>query len=371
MKMKSLDIIKIVFFCLFPFISSCREEMGEDPAHNAPVSDEISFDLEFATRAQGAEGLDLEDPEKYFEDGVSCVLISQRSGSVSLNFNENSSNCYKYIYYKNEAANWDSEYNFKSQRPLGWEKIKYNGQYGNGFGFGALFFPKGYTYTEKINADQSDPNEFQESDVLGSWHSTDNIGDRLRFRLYHLMCKLQIDLYLPVWDEETATGFNAGAVKDATTIGFRTDYAIEWGERSTEMPPYAKPSESADGEKIDIRMYRSSYDEDNVKVIDLTPYDIKEQQTDKVRKVSFEVLFPEQTVTGDFLRFKIARGAIEYNYVFNSANLRQNGIDFAIKAGEVTKLSLYMPRNDNDLVLIEAQLLKWNESKASFTITPD
>lgn len=354
-------------------LMSCQEDIKDD-ASLATKNDEIEFELAFASRATNPDN--LEDLSQYFyydeEEGKSsCILLSQRSTSLSLNFtnDESNTNCYRYSYYPNEQANWDEGYNFTSDQPLTWERILANGQFSNGYAFGVLYFPRDYDYVEEINPDQSDYNNYMESDILGAWHRTSRLYDRLRFRLNHLMCKLKINLYVPVFDEKQSNGYDVDEII-ASTIGFRTDYSIEWGDRITELPPIARPSAAVEGKSDDIIMYQGE-DPIDIEKFQLSNFNIVDLDFDHVKKYSFEVLFPEQTVKGDFLRFTFLQNKVEKHYVFNSAYLTQNANGFAFVAGEITQLELYLPRTDNKMVVLSAIINKWNEAKASFTITSE
>lgn len=343
----------------------CNEEKPTAPQSDGQ-SDEIDFILQIPTRA-GDDDNYLEDPNDYFTEGESTVLISQRTSNMGMSFNEGNSNCYKYVYYRNDEADWDNSFNFKSVRPLGWDKITANGQYGNSYAFGALFFPKSYEYIDRVNPDQSNAIDWAESDVMGAFHRAEE-GERLRFRLNHLMSRLHINLYVPVWDDKNSTGFNEGSVKEAVTISFRTDYTIEWGEVSSEIPPKASPSLTDEGETANIKMCLRDSIEKPFEM-DLSEFKIADLQKDVVRKYTFEVLFPEQNVNNNFLRFTLTRGNTEYNYVFGSAHYTNGTASF--RAGEITNLELYLPRTDIDLLLLDANIIKWNEANASFTITND
>lgn len=372
MKRFYTNIFAFLLFILFP---SCNDEnLNEDIKDLENKSSEIEFDLIFPTRTGEDEEStgDLEKPSDYFTPGESVLLVSQRSEKMSLSFEEGNPNCYKYVYYANNDANWDLGYNFNSDKPLKWETIESNGQYGaSGYAFGALFFPKDYKYTDRINSDQSQDNDFAESDVMGAYHVGSYLS-RLRFRLFHLMSKLRITLYVPVWDNEKGSGFNANAVKDAETISFRTDYAIEWSGESSEKAPTALPPENNDGIKSNIKIFLSSK-KDEEEELTLSQYssDYTDDEKDMVREYTYEVYFPQQNVNGNFLRFILTRGNTDYNYVFNSAYLKSGSTNFAFKAGEITQLKLYIPRSYSDIVLLDAEIVKWNESSADITIRKD
>lgn len=372
MKAQNIRYIIILLVGVFLF-ASCKEENNDDPTLSKDL-DELEFELSFANRAPTSQSL-LEDFKDYFVAGESCVLISQRSSGLSLNFETGTSNCYEYIYYENNDANWDKNYNFKSENPLDWEKIRANGQYSNGFAFGALFYPRGNENINEVEPDQSNNDTFYESDVLGAWHRTSIIRDRLRFKLNHLMCKLHINLYIPVLNADLGNGFNPDEIV-TNALSFRTDYDIEWGDRTTELPPIAKPSASKTGTVSDIKMYNRVNGERTT----LTKEELKNNfnidlggdfESDDVWKYSFEVIFPEQTVQGDFIRFILTQGKSTKNYLFNSAYLTQNANGFAFKGGAITTLELYLPRQDNEIVLINAEVRKWGEAQSSFTIIPE
>ena len=326
--------------------------------------------MEFPTRAEeGNESLiPIENPDEYFEEGVSKILISQRTTLLGLNFNEESSNCYVYVYKPNPAANWNDGFNFTSVNPLGWEKIIANGTFNNGYDFGALFFPKGYNSINKVSSDQSKEDDFVAADVMGTYHFAER-QERLRFRLFHLMCRLRVNLYIPAWDEEKNNGFNKGAIKEATTLNFRTDFEYQWSGINMEQAPKTTPPTTEEGEIADIKMYlKDSKEEPYPENFSNFKIDLEE---DIVREYTYEVYFPEQVITNNnnILKFVITRGNMEYNYYFKSDYITNGRLMF--EQGEITNLDLYLPRTDNEVVLLKANKLKWEDANSSFTITEE
>ena len=332
-------------------------------------NDNKGAELVFEFKSRAIDNERFENPEDYFSEGETVILVSQRTSDMSLNFEEGSGNCYKYTYYSNPDADENSGFNFTSDNPLEWDKILENGQFSNGYAFGALFYPRGAEHTNEVYADQSNEESFIDCDVMGAWHRTSKVRDRLTFEFNHLMCRLQINLYIPLWDEEMGNGFTIDDNAVATALSFRTDYAIEFGDRTTELPPIARPSTTVDGTVADITMYK--YDTvEEMELTDLSNFNIEDLETDQVKKFSFEMLFPEQTVKGNFLRFTLSRGDIKYNYLFNSAYLTMNADKFTFQAGSVTQLNLYLPRTDNEILLLSANINNWNDANANLTVTP-
>ena len=364
----------IIFAFSILLLTSCHQEadIREEFEDN---NDFIEFELIFDTRDSEDnpiekddestepedDGQYLENLDDYFKEGESTVLLSQRALSLGINFDDNSSNCYKYIYYKNESANWETGFNFKSENPISWTKIKRNGQFENGYAFGVLFYPRNYKKNDCVEADQSIENNFIGSDILGAWHRTNTEQDRLRFRLNHLMCKIAINLYIPIYQESTNNGMYVDDIK-ATALSFKTDFDIKWPGSSTESPPVAITNEES---ARDIYMFKKG-EEDNFYLSTL-PLFGDYGDSDIVKKFSFEAYFPQQYLQGDLFRFVLERGEKKYNYTFRLST----NVNLSTEPGYITQIELYLPRTDNNIVLLKAYLKEWGKADAPFTIMPD
>lgn len=365
--------IALITSLLF-FMCSCRDSAVDDTLTTSE-DDMLEFELDFVSRAddEGDNEQDNDDSRKeilenindYFKDGESTVLLSQRASNLSPSFDENSPNCYKYVYFVNDQANWDEGFNFKSENPISWTRINNSGQLDNGWAFGMLFFPRKLVNQYQIHADQSDKDNFIASDILGAWHRTSTFKDRLRFRLNHLMCKVEVNLYIPLFDEEKNNGYSVDDVK-ASVINLITDFSINWSGQSSDVLP---PTTASDGAKQDIAMYKSEVDEQFIleNLSNFGVYQNDELNQDKVKKFSFKVYFPSQPVSGDLLRFVLERGDMKYNYIYRI----KNEVNIPLGSGYVTQLELYLPRNDNNVVLLKAKLKDWNNADASFIIMQD
>lgn len=358
------NILLYIFVIGMIFLGGCSQN-EELPQGKEERSNLVEFDI-FFTRDDPA--VPKEDPEKYFKTGESIVLISQAIGTSEkgIDFSENSENCYKYVYNGNTEATWDEGFNFESIDPISWERVRLNGQYGNGFAFAALFFPRDYKEVYEIPSDQRDENVFIESDVLGAWHTTGSFGERLRFRMYHLMCMVKINLYVPVFDEEQGNGIDPDEVI-ATAINFNTSYKFLFNDRITDLPLILNATGDV---AADIYMHQTE-DPELIDNFDVSFFDQPDMDTDKVRKYSFQVLFPYQTKIGDLFRFTLTRGDMTYNYLFKNSKDTSTSGDLSFEQGYINHLELYLPRTDNDIVLFRATLKDWNVANASFTITEE
>lgn len=356
------NILLYIFGISLILLGGCSQKEEISPIEE-PSTRMVTFDIAFTG---DDTTIPKEDPEIYFKEGESCVLISQAIGTSEngIDFSENSNNCYKYVYNGNTAANWDEGFNFESVNPISWDMVYLNGQSGNGFAFAALFFPRDYKEVYEIPANQRDHNVFIESDVLGAWHRTSSYGDRLRFRMYHLMCLVKINLYVPVFDEEKGNGIDPDNVI-ASAINFNTSYSILYGDRTTELPLVLNATDEV---AEDIYMYQT----EEPKIIDNLEIDAFDGiGTDKVRKYSFQALFPYQTKTGDLFRFTLQRGEMNYNYLFKNSGDAASSGHIMFEQGHINYLELYLPRADNEIVLMRATLKDWNSANASFTITEE
>lgn len=361
---------------LFLMFVACQNQ--EEVTSTSTKGNEVEFDIIFPTRADGDGNVTdyREDLENYFggknEEDLPVLLVSQRTGSMLFNFEEGSPNRFKYYWTHDKTATWESGYNFKSDNPLNWDRIQGFGPNGSTFDFAALFFPRDYEYSQQIESDQSNDEDFMSSDVLGALHTTSALYDRLRFRLYHLMSKMRIVLYIPKYDKDSNTGFTLGIGDvDGWATQFRTDYSVEWGDMNSDLKPVARPVSTSDNINVaDIKMNRKTLstdkDWDNF-TLDLTPFSIMDMDEDNVYKFTFEVILPQQEVPGDFLRFSV-RGQ---TYIFSMSNQTQGGNSFKLTSGNISQVRLYLPRTDNRLVLLKATILDWDNASADFTITPD
>lgn len=356
------NILLQIFGLTLIFLGACSH--NEELAPEEGVSPRlVEFDISIT---RDDTSIPKEDPNIYFKNGESCVLISQAVGTSdnNIDFSENSDNCYKYVYNGNPDANWDEGFNFESVNPISWDKVYLNGQSGNGFAFAALFFPRDYKEVYEIPYDQRDQNVFIESDVLGAWHRTSSYGDRLRFRMYHLMCLIKINLYVPVFDEEKGNGIDPDYVT-ATAINFNTSYSVLYGDRTTDLALIL----NATGEiSNDIYMYQT---EEPSIIEDFETDAFETPGLDKVRKYSFQALFPYQTKTGDLFRFTLGRGDMSYNYLFKNSGESSSSNNIMFEQGHINYLELYLPRADNEIVLLRATLKDWNSANATFTITEE
>lgn len=370
-----------LFIATVQLIVSCQDDK------NNPLStgenDEIQFDVCVTTRADYESDMIDSNQDKYFVQDQSVVYISQRSTNLNTDFTPESTNCYKYIYNGNESANWETGFNFKPvTEALNWGKILENGQYGQVFAFAILYFPGGDkdAYPYKVGTDQNEPSmenepvNFFKWDILGGYHRSGKIRERLRFRLRHMMSRLKVTLYIPKVNSDLASGYEVSDIK-ATALSFRTDYTVTFGDMDSEGVPMAQPSNDVGVEPSveDIQMKKISAEETTLTKDYLSNFNIVNLDEDEVYKYTFDMIFPPQAVgIGDVLKFTLINSGGESVYLFNSNNNLTNGNgNFKFEGGTVTNLELYLPRADNSLVLFRANVVDWNEISTSFIVTPD
>ena len=347
--------------------SSCENEEGD--AVNLSTDDAIKFDISIVTR-------DTHDPEAlekyddFFVDGVSCVYLSQRADHVPIDFSEDSNNLYKYVYKKNPEANWETGFNFSPVTDaLDWGKIIDNGQFAQVYAFAIMFFPRGadnaaYPYYQ-VGADQSQADNFMEWDLLAGYHRAEKLRERLRFQLKHVLCRLKVNLYIPVLDVEQGNGYEVTEAK-AEAIDFRTDYEVVFPEMDSEGIPQATPT-NPEGVKTNIKM-KKTVDGEPYKLKDLSKFPETEMAEDNVTKYSFDMIFPMQVVYDNMLRFTLTLNGEEKNFVYKNSN-SDSGVKF--QGGAITNLDLYLNRPDNRILLLKANVLDWNEASSDFIIMPD
>ena len=240
---------------------------------------------------------------------------------------------------------------------------------GNGYIFFSMYFPQDNKVRFNVESDQSEIENLRKSNVLGARHTTDAIDSRLRFRFYHLMAFLNVSLYVPIYDETTNSGFLDDALEEGVVLDinrlFNINYSADVG---ADQAPSVKLQENAYLENV--RMYIHPESEiTEINVSDFYPY--AENPTDKVRKYTLSAIFPagQNIQEGDFLRFQLhTPGGSLKKYVF-SASIQN--ITLQIEKGSVTQLGLYLPRNENNTIVINAEILDWNHCSSEMNLVEE
>lgn len=362
-------------------LTSCVYD--SDIVPDVPVSaNSVTFDVEFESTAEDASG-PLYD---YFIDGRSVVLLSQRGLTLSIDFNDYTTdptdpsilipntNLYKYVYYTNPNANWESGFNFQpfEDYALDWDQIEEGGVFNEGYALGALYYPIDYRINDAVEIDQREYDNILRSNVLGAWHVTNEIRSRLRFKFFHLMSAARVTLLIPEWNPENNTGFGENSADRAEMLSVRTEYDLRWPLNGTsEEPP--TPLLKEDGQLNDIQMFLESVSNEvetiNLKDIDPSKYT---DETERVRRATFTVIFPPQQPVkdGPAMRFYLTTmGGTEKRYVWYSDAIAQGTLDY--RRSSVTNLVLFIPRTDNDAILIKSHIEPWTEAESEFTVIPD
>lgn len=310
--------------------------------------------------------------EDEFIADFSLIYISQRGlNNIEPAFGDpDSDNLYTYVYYDNPAANWESGYNFApaGDRELDWENIKNIGTIGNSYVLFSMYFPEDNKVRFEVEADQSNLSNLRKSNVMAARHTTDELDSRLTFRFYHLMAFLNVSLYLPVYDETDNSGFLENALDQGDILNinrfFRIDYSANVGV--DQSPAVVIPENRLE----DIRMYvHPGSQETTINVSDFYPN--AEVETDRVRKYTLSAMFPagQNILQGDFLRFGVhTPGGTVKKYVFSPS---VQSISLQIEKGSVTQLGLYLPRHDNNTIIVNAEILDWNKSSSSMNLVEE
>ena len=370
---KFISIFSVIFLCL-PGCGDDRE--NPDPARTKAVELAVEFDL--APDASSDNGV-LDD---YFIEGRSIILISQRGQHLNINFDDYTTdsdgqeivneNLYKYVYYSNSGADWKNNYNFQpyGNHALDWLLMKQN-EMNDGYGLGALYYPVQYNVLNSVEPDQSSYENILRSNVLGAWHKTSTYQDRLTFRFNHLMSAFKVTILIPDWNPEDNTGFGADAAKRAYMLKVKKDFVIEWPTNlSTEEAPVPRIIE--DSEVVDIRMYLESVANDAVQ---MNLHDISSDfpdKTDSYRTATFVVIFPPQQPASDgpAMRFILSTmGEMEKSFVWKTNNIL--GSSLQTGRGTVNHFILYLPRTENNALLVQSYVVPWTEAESSFTVIPD
>lgn len=194
---------------------------------------------------------------------------------------EDSTPTYKYVYYYNPNADWEKGFNFKPvtdddnqiEQPdgttvngnaLNWDDVGQNGSFGNGYSLFAMYYPVDNVPKLKVQTDQSTLENLMMSDIMGAYHSTSALYSRVRFRMFHLMVYLKVNLYVPVFrddmtkggKQQNSSGYLRGDLTKAEVVHSFTDIGMEWGAiRGSDTAPkvvsvYYKEDDST-GERLD------------------------------------------------------------------------------------------------------------------------
>ena len=334
-----------------------------------------------------------------FVDGKSIFYISQNSNSVEPNFTDGSgsaddgsstdggkrkSKLYRYLYYDNPDAWWGPEgdgdneniggYNFAAVQgeALNWQDIIDNGQIDSRFTFCGLYFPADNNIRFEVAADQSDLEQHRQSNILGALHSTAYTKNRLRFRLYHLMVYLDVELYVPVYDPEDNSGYMEDAVKKAVALNFYNRFNMSW---YTSAGADLSPEATADNTSAtDIVMYM--HPESELTSIDVSDfYPSEDKQIEEVRKYTFGVLFPtgqdvlnNNSINQNLLRFTLQTpGGTEKSYTFSPAQINGHAL-LQFSKGSISSLALYLPRHENNTIVVNAEIIDWNHAYSDMQV---
>lgn len=311
---------------------------------------------------------DILDDE--FINDYSLIYISQRGpNNIEPEFdNIDSENLYIYMYYDNPAANWDGGYNFASvgSKELDWDYIRnVVGAINNTYIFFSLYFPEDNKVRFQVNKDQSVLEKLKQSNILGARHTTDQLNSRLRFRFYHLMAFLNVDLYVPVFDADDNSGFLDNSLLEGCVLNINRFFQIDYSsDPGADQSPHVALQKDSPLEDILMYIHPGS-EETNINVKDYYPNG--EQTTDKVRKYTLSVLFPEgQDITDrELLRFNLKQpGGTVKKYLFKT----NQSIALSLKKGYVSQLGLYLPRHQNNTILINSNILDWKSSSSEMNL---
>ena len=346
---------------------------------------------------------DLLLPEGYtleFDEN-SVIFVSQQTQLIPAFQTEDAIYDYKFIV-DSEDANWDEGYNFTPRNladPLEWYKISNRGTYGGYFTLFALHFPRRDEIKQRtvdgkivysVEEDQSTLENLIKSDVLGAYHTTSELFNRLRFRLFHLMTYLRIRLYVPVYNEEKKTGFFDDALISANLVNANPEFAVDWGAKMTSDEE--GPAISAVAGDGNIKMYKHPLKDGEertpvpIKYADFLQTGFFDQEIDgdedMVRVYDFSVLIPRQVsvldedgnpqnfAESEFLNFILrSNSGAENKYIFDQSMKNEENSSFLnLTPGVFQYMELYVPRVGNKIICMKATLKPWNHHETSLPL---
>ena len=213
---------------------------------------------------------------------------------------EESTPTYKYVYYYNPNADWEKGFNFKpadgnqivqddgstvNGNALNWDDVGRFGSFGNGYSLFAMYYPVDNVPKLKVQTDQSTLENLMKSDIMGAYHSTSALYSRVRFRMFHLMVYLKVNLYVPVFrddmtkggKQQNSSGYLRGDLTKAEVVHSFTDIGMEWGAiRGSDTAPkvvsvYYKDDDST-GERERLDETSTTFLEDYLNLPDIQMY---------------------------------------------------------------------------------------------------
>lgn len=302
---------------------------------------------------------------------------------------------YKYQYNPNSTATWEDGYNFKNVSPglaFDWANTLDIGPDGNIFKFFAFHYPVDNNVRWNVETDQTggtgnqyDTSNFLRSDILGAYHATSSIFTRMRFRLFHLMTYLQVTVYVPTfngtvndYDDMSYSGFLEGALQGGYMLGACTNFEIDWtAARSSDTDaPLIQVNENQP--KQNIKMYLHEPNEEQTFQLPIKNYyngsvdGVETDYIDEVRAYTFSVIFPTQSFGDNFLCFALTTPGNEKKYYYFSSSqilpAEDGSSSFGLTQGTLQQLFLYLPRKNNQTILIGAKILPWQEAVTDMTV---
>lgn len=366
----------LIAVTLLVFVSASCRNAADEPHPERQKSPALEIEIEsLADNTQSTSPIN-----DYFIDGRSIILISQRGDHMSIDFNDYdvspddpselvpNTNLYKYVYYSNPEADWNKGFNFMpyGDYELNWTEIEKNPLNGE-YSLGALYYPVGYEVYNSIQTDQTTAENLRRSNVLGAWHRTNTPHDRLRFRFYHLMAAVRVTLLIPDWDPSDNSGFGENAASSASMLKVKKDFTIDWPIASSEEAPVPQVPENAD--IYDIGMYHeavsNTVERVNLRELSASLPDL----TENVRTSTFVMLLPPQQPTNDgpAMRFTLfTMGGSDRTYVWYAG-----GSNLTLTRGSISHLILYIPRSENNAILIKSYIEDWIQADSEFAVIPD
>lgn len=409
-KVHEMSIVALA--AVLGLLASCSREQGMTSVENDDDGSYVKgLTVSIATRSaesgggesgnagNGHESINLNEliPYELTFDGNTILQVSQQTINMPPFQTGDAIYDYRYIpTYEASDNAWDEDYNFApygTGEPLRWDTISDRGSYNGSFALYCMYFPIENTIRSEVNEngainyrvmdDQSTVDNLKKSDILGAYHSTQEVFSRIRFRLFHLMTYFRIRLYVPVYDDEKNTGYREDALQYATLDNVTPYFAIDWSvNRSSDEQGPVVSALSGDGH---IKMYlhplpgdKTQHEIEEIKYKDYLPKDYFDQgiegDYDKVRVYDFSVILPKQKgimIDGkeinftdtEFLSFYLrTNSGSTTRYYFSqafSANTTESTME--MEQGVFQYLQLYVPRVGNQVVFVGAKVNPWNQ----------
>lgn len=311
--------------------------------------------------------------ERYFNAGDRIRLFCP-VGHSTPNFQTDALGMYFYSYtsFKEEGSDVDSKvdwanwpYKFTSNKGFDWNSLQNTGVY---YIFEALHFPgdngdnDGYLKDKKIPTDQSDNTNFKNADMLIAHHRQliDEKGKPVKLTFHHAFAMVEVTVKLPV--SNVPNEFPKGALKSVYMKDMLPQYNVNYTEIPQNDGARTVDAVKEETTRQDIQMCQTSLREE------------KEAGSNQIifQEYVYRGIVPEQELLAkgeDFLYFNVGKNGTDNQEILKTYKFKGDK-DFSLKQGHILSLKLKLGDNENEMVVVKAELLPWADATTSMDLLP-